>query len=360
MSNTTIRALDKETLMTKRTLRGTLLVVAATAQLVLAPSAWAVVIDGSRVGDGYGAALAVQAVETAFGDHNVGLGYKGSELDAAYARIEGGKLHLMLTGNLEDNFNKLVLFFDSKSGGQNVLDTDTDFGGSNPVVDRSPFSLDPGMFAKMAGSLSGFSPTTFEAGFGADYVLVLRHGYTGVQNRFDLDYAIVGGGSGAASQYLGVFDPTSSNNGVTATGVNAAPIEVGFDNTNSGGVAFGTSAADQIAAASVTTGIEVAISLADLGSPAIGDVIKVTAFINSSNHDYVSNQFLGPLTPPQGNLGSDSFGNYWQSTTSFYLPEFAGEQCFSIAVVPEPSTVALAAIGLVGLVSWQWLRRKGR
>ena len=45
----------------------------------------------------------------------------GSELDAAYARVSGGRLYLMLTGNHESNFNKLDVFIDSVVGGENTL-----------------------------------------------------------------------------------------------------------------------------------------------------------------------------------------------------------------------------------------------
>jgi hypothetical protein len=319
--------------------------VGIVLQLITGTCAFAATsVDGSITGDSYGPPRSIQIVETGFGDQD---GFsKGSELDAAYAKVADGKLYLTLTGNLEDNFNKLIVFFDSKPGGQNVLDTDTDFGGTNPVVDPSPFPGDPGMFAKMAGGPFFFAtPTTFDMGFAADYVLVLRHGFTGSENRFDLDYAVVGGGNGAASQYLGVFNPTISISGTTGTGVNSQPIEVGFDNSNTGGVGFGSLAADQAAAAAVTTGIEIGISLADLGSPSVGDVIKVTAFINGSNHDYVSNQFLGGLPAPQNSLGSDGNGNWYIHETSFNLNDFAGEQFFSVTIVPEPSGLLLATLG---------------
>ncbi len=302
----------------------------------------AVIIDGSRTGDSYGTPISVQSVETSFGDHDGFL--VGSELDAAYVRIENGKLNLLLTGNLEDNFNKLVLFFDSKPGGQNILDTDTANGGINPVVDPSPFPPDPGMFAKMAG----FFPTVFDAGFAADYVLILRHGFTGFVNRFDVDYAVLGGG---ASQYLGVFDPTAANSGTTGTGANTSAIEVGFDNSNIAGVVSGTGAANQVAAAAVTTGIEIALSLSDLGNPLPGDVIKVTAFITNSNHDYVSNQFLGGLSAPQGSLGSDGFGNFEANKTSFDLTFHNGEQFFGIPIIPEPSTFVLIVLAVLGLIA---------
>lgn len=79
------------------------------------------VLDGVRDGS-YGAAVAVQSVETGFGDNF-------SELNAAYVTVEGGTLYLMLAGNLESNFNKLNIFIDSKGGGQNVLQNDGNSGG---------------------------------------------------------------------------------------------------------------------------------------------------------------------------------------------------------------------------------------
>ena len=78
-----------------------------------------IVVDGTRDA-GYGSALAVQTVETGFGDANPA---GGSELDAGYARLDGGRLYLLLTGNLEANFNKLEIFIDSKAGGQSVFDS---------------------------------------------------------------------------------------------------------------------------------------------------------------------------------------------------------------------------------------------
>lgn len=308
----------------------------------------AVTIDGSIVGDGYGAQLAIQTVQTDFGDNN-GID-KGSELNAAYARLQAGKLFLALTGNLEDNFNKLVVFIDSQPGGQNMLDTDTDNGGVNPVFDPSPFPGDPGMFAKMNSFF--FGPTTFDTEFSADYVLVLRHGFTGTENRLDVDFGVLGGGH---DQYLGVLDPTAEVSGITGTGVNSSPIEVGFDNSNVAGIGFGIGPADQTAAQAVTTGVELGIDLADLGSPEFGDEIKITAFITNSNHDFVSNQFLGGLPAGTGNLGSDSFGTFFPNETYFDLNDFSGDQFFTL-VVPEPGAAMLVAVALGLVCLWD---RKG-
>jgi hypothetical protein len=247
-----------------------------------------------------------------------------------------------------------VLFFDSVPGGVNVIN-----GANLPPVDPSPFPPDPTMFQKMNG-------TTFDAGFNADYVLVLRNGFTGFENRFDVNYAVMNAGpGGGSSEYLGVFNPTLSFSGSTPTGAaNAAPINVGFNNSNILGVSGGTGTADQTAAALVSTGVEVELSLADLGNPAAGLQIKVLAFINNSNHDFVSNQFLAPIGPGSINLGSDSLGNFIPGQTFFDLSDFAGDQFFVISVVPEASAALLtagplAALGLVGCASRLWAKRRG-
>ncbi|MFG0253438.1 MAG: hypothetical protein ACF8NJ_11260 [Phycisphaerales bacterium JB038] len=270
-------------------------------------AAAAPIVDGSIAGDGYGNALSVQAVQTQFGDNL-------SELNAAYATIDAGRLFLAFTGNIEDNFNKFEIFIDSQAGGENTL-------SGSPGNDG-------------AGNMAGL---TFDAGFEADYHFIARRGFDGATNRFDLDFAALG--TPDFSQYFDIFGGTQEGSGVTGTGLNAFPIEVGYDNSNVAGILGGTGAADQAAALAVTTGLELSIDLADLGSP-VGD-FKVLIFVNNSDHNFASNQFLGPLAPPQGNLGGDGLGNF-TGTINFNLNDFAGEQYF---VVPAPSAAALLGVG---------------
>lgn len=269
-------------------------------------------IDGSISGDSYGNARSVQTVQTGFGDN-------ASELNAAYARIEGGKLYLTLTGNIEDNFNKIELFFDSAAGGENT------FSGT-PGNDGS-------------GNMTGL---TFDAGFEADYHMIFRRGFDGSSDRFDVDYAVLG--TGNFSFYGDVFGGAKEGAGTTGTGANSQPIGVGYDNSNVAGVLGGDQAADQNAAMAVETGLEISIDLADLGAPA--GAFKVLAFINNGDHNYASNQFLGGLQAPQGNLGGDGFGGFFGGM-NFNLNDFAGNQYFT---VPTPGAVALLGLGgLVGL-----------
>lgn len=297
-------------------MRGILML--ATCGTVASIAAAGPVLDGFRDAL-YGNAVSVQTVQTQFGDGNPN---GGSELDAAYARVEGGYLYLMLTGNLENNFNKLNIFIDSKAGGQNVLQNADGFGGNNPTNDG------------WAGKHAGY---TFDTGFDADYMLIVRNGNFG-NDRFDIDFATIGGGAGAFVASGDVFGGslTGSNTNALSNGIGVA-----FDRSNTGGVSGGDQAADQDAARAVTTGIEFAIPLSELGNP--GTEIHISAMINGSNHDYLSNQFLGGLTPPQGNLGGDGSGGYNGTVGQLDMNDFAGQQYFTVTV-PTPAGLALLAI----------------
>jgi hypothetical protein len=280
-------------------------------------------LDGVR-DPAYGSAKAVQSVQTQFSDNL-------SELDAGYASIDGGTLYLLLTGNLENNFNKLNIFIDSQAGGQNVLQADGNNGGNNPENDN------------WANKHAGM---TFDSGFEADYLLTLRNGNSG-GDRFDIDFAVVGGG-------LGNFLTGGDVFGGSTTGSNAAAlangIGVAFDNSNVAGILGGTGVADAGAALAVTTGIELAIPLTTIGSPA--SPFKISAMINGSNHDYLSNQFLGGLPAGTDNLGGDGAGTFTGDLSGIDLNQFQGDQYF---VVPEPS--ALALFVLTGLVATRRMRR---
>ena len=287
-----------------------LLIVTAIAAVLGSGSAIAQVIDGSRTsaGESYGAPLVIQTVQTQFGDSMMGGG--GSELDAAYAYTDGTNLYLMLTGNLESNFNKLNIFIDSQPGGENVITADTGNGGNNPTND--------GWANKYAG-------LTFDAGFEPDFLIICRNGsFDG--DRFDIDFCTVGSDSVALSAFDVFGGSTQGSDGMLSNG-----ITVGFDNSNDAGVLGGTQAADALAAAAVETGVELKIPLSEINA-SVGDTIKVCAHINGSNHDYLSNQFLAGLVPDQGNLGGDGLGNFTGDLSLVDLTLFADDQCFSYTI----------------------------
>ncbi len=260
--------------------------------LLAGPAMAQPVVDGSIAGDGYGPAEAVQTVQTNFGDNL-------SELDAGYCTVVNGRFYLALTGNLENNFNKIELFIDSRAGGENVL-------SGLPGNDGS---------GKMAG-------LTFDAGFAPDFYVIARHGFT-TTSVFDLDFAELG--TPNSSYYGDVFGGVDQGSALTGIGLNAQPIGVGFDNSNAAGVLGGTGATNQANALAVQTGLELSFDLGDLGYT--GGDLRVCAFVNGSNHDYASNQFLGGLQPPQDNLGGDGNGVF-TGVLDFDLNNFAGDQFF--------------------------------
>lgn len=262
----------------------------------------------------YGSALAVQQNSTGFGDAGGGniQTAGGSELDAAYFSAGGGLVNLLFTGNLESNFNKFVIFIDNGSGlGQNPI-------AGNPGL--------PGQYTGMR----------FDAGFRATHWLSITCG-GGTFGMF-VDGADLIGGLGG---YQGGNDGQSG--GVLSGGTNLFGALVALNNSNGAGVT-GASAAGALSA---TTGVEIQLSLAALGLATPN--FRVSAFINGSNHDYASNQFLGSLPAGTGNLGGDGFGGFNGSVGSLDLTNgqyAAGDQFF---VVPAPGSLGL--LGLAGLAA---------
>jgi hypothetical protein len=315
---------------------------------VLAAPAWAITVDGT-LDAGYGPAVSVQATNTNFGDANPPGSLGGSELDAAYATIDGGRLYLMLTGNHEPNFNKLDIFIDSKAGGENSL-------SGTPEYDFDPPPPGAGGGTWISKNMVGL---TFDAPFAADYHLFSRWG--GGASPYEVDFvdragggsAMVPGSKGASPNAVGLVAAGSILAGNVGTNASATALTQNLDfainDNNAGGVVGGTGAANVANALAVTTGMEFSVALADIGNPSIGSVILVAAMINNGDHNYLSNQVLGPLTPPQDNLGGNGTGGFTGTLSGVNFNNFAGLQFFEIVVVPEPSTLGLVGLTLVGL-----------
>lgn len=266
--------------------------------------------------DLYGPAVAIQGIQTQFGDN-------ASELNAAYAVIQDGRLFLMLTGNLEGNFNKLNIFLDTTSAiTTNVLTT----AGND-----------------FSGVMNGM---TFDAGFAPDYHIIVRRG-VGVGDQFDLDISNLA--TGAFASYTDVFG--GSQEGFANTGtpdggtLTPGPIGVGYLNLNQAGVQAGTGAADPVAAQAVQTGFELCIDLADIGSPSDSSM-KAMAFVTSSSLDFASNQFLGSLP---GDLDGEGLGtSNLGAITAIDLSAIDGDQCFTIDLPAQPAGISIIDCSLSG------------
>jgi hypothetical protein len=226
----------------------------------------------------------------------------GSELDAAYAAIDGGVLYLFFAGNLKDticgwqactDLGVLNVFIDSQPGGQ------------NPLTSAAPTSFG-----------YGYPGLSFDAGFTPDYWI--QYALFGALDHHFLReawYEAIPAGGGGASYDLG----SGTNAGVPGTlsgGTNPWGIQATSDNRNVAGVTTGCGAAS---GAGITTGMELAIPLAAIGNPV--DCFRVSAFIVEPQRAQTLNQVLPPVPPGTCGLGVPS-GVHFES--------IAGNQFFTI------------------------------
>ena len=190
---------------------------------------------------------------------------------------------------------------------------------------------------------------TFDMGFEADYHLFSRWGGGGFAGPYEVDLINRQGGGSAmvpGSSGAGSYRPASGRPVARlwpapwvrmhrATALTQS-LDFAIDDYQRGGSHWRNGAADPVAAAAVTTGMEFSIALADLGNPGPGDVLGIAAIINNGNHDFLSNQVLGGLpagTPNLGGPGGVDFNQYPDA------------QLFRV-VVPEPGTFVLLGAAL--------------
>ncbi|MEO1495753.1 MAG: PEP-CTERM sorting domain-containing protein [Planctomycetota bacterium] len=190
------------------------LLVCLTASLAVAGASAQPTMDGSIVGDEtfYGGALSTQPTQTQFGDNSsadlVATADGGSELNQVFGRIDGDTLYVMITGNLETNFNKLSVFVDSVAGGVNQLD------GDNLPASVDGFCCgqsDPNV-PVTDGALQRMDGLGFDTGFDADYFFTFSNGSEGVRPdgpdrrnfwAINATYAELGAGASGDFQALG-------------------------------------------------------------------------------------------------------------------------------------------------------------
>ncbi len=201
---------------------------------------------------------ALQDTPTHFGDNSdaTATAANGSELDGAYYRLDDTHLALLLTGNLETNFTNLNILIDSRAGGQNSLRADT-------------FQED----------LSALAGLRLDSNFAADYYLNIVTGNSPVETYGFFIETPTEGGSVGGELGSGIASVITMTNGIV----------IAIDNSNTVGVGSTTINTP----ATVATGIEILIPLAEIGNPS--ETIKISAFINSPNQAILSNQVLGGI-----------------------------------------------------------------
>jgi hypothetical protein len=268
----------------------------------------------------------------------------GSEINNLYSCVDGDVISIFVGGNLENNFNGLVLFFDvDAADGQNVL------RGSGATPPNPFFDANNGL--NRMGSIVIDNPDpepdvttpglTFESGFTADYVLrvgnsaselyanavAIRANGRQEVSGFQTEYTSYSGGDKYPSNsptafpatfadfqdFLNAADPLETNAGSrTTTTQNPAPfapidpatltpgvIRVDVDNNNIAGVTGTGVGASVAGAADVATGIEIQIRASELGWNGTTP-IRVAGFIVSSDYTFVSNQIIGGIDSTGG------------------------------------------------------------
>ncbi len=295
--------------------------VTATVVSGLAMYAHAQNLDGTVNSGFYGSALAVQTINTGFGNALGGNDSTGgSELDAGYGAVAGGNLYLFLAGNFENNGNHLNVFIHGGAVGESVLNTS---GGSLGAMNGSVFS--PGFQATYAFDMNDYAGTLYNE----EYNLV--------------------GGSQVSGGYVGSLAETSTGIAAGSFG-GSALLYLNNNNASSMGVG-GAALSGATSGANTTTGLEMVIPLSAIGYT--GGNIMVLADINGGSDGYLANQFLPGLAVGTGNVGGG--GPYTgANSASFNFGNTPGE--YFTVVVPEPSTMAL--FGLSGLAMLRLFRRR--
>jgi hypothetical protein len=317
---------------------------------------------------------------------------RGSELNAIYGRVENNKLYLMLTGNVQDNFTKLSVFLDVRSGGQNRIR-----GASIPGIYRGNPGIDFNRFIRFGSSVDAVNANPadpadglrFDGDFAADYwVMMTNGGGVPVQvfsnalflrtagrledfNFATADFTAFSGGAknDPANDPITFSGPEPtlpiSPNGDGNMEIQRAPrtpslqidqnnpfppysgltfptglIRTAIDNSNIAGVT--TTTATEAAALAVTTGMELEIDLGEAGWDG-SSPIKVAAFIAGDNYDIIYNQGVGfPANSPAAGYANPRAVDFADAAA------FPGNQYVVIPVSTGPTGCNVADITGIG------------
>ncbi len=321
----------------------------------------------------------------------------GSEFNGVFAKIEGGKLFVLVTGNLESSFNKASFFFDVAAGGQNRLraasnvlfnyvgNTEGDLNALQNMggADTDFVLINPDDPAAGYTNTSGLK---FDSDFAADYWFALGNGgntpesvelygnsavlRTGgrreTTNGSPLDYrsysgGLVNGNPPATTPSPVVFagptinpllDPTfgfpldGDKEAQYAPRVNAdvmanadpalrVPVAnlIALKLDNSNIGGVTATTGSAAAAAAVTTGMEFSIDLAELGWDETSE-IKLAGFISNGGYNFISNQIIGSSWDGTGTAP----GNAGSSRVVDFSNDtaFPGKQWISLTAAVNP------------------------
>jgi len=339
---------------------------------------------GGVIGTEVGGANAAPNVDRAY----------GTEMDGLFSYVDATnmKLHVLVTGNVQNNFNKYDLFVDCAPGGQNRLRGGsqqlTTSGGSvvfysgNGRIDFNGLNRMGALTLALSDPMNELSSRVpvdglkFDDAFAADYWISFTNGINGaVASQFTnvaplrtdgiarnfagapLDFSCFDGGDKPTNNPI-LFDGDGAGGGYSPlTGFEPfdsdpqgrfAPRHLGefipslpaptaglliasIDNSNVGGV----TALSGANAASVTTGVELEIDLRELGWDGMSPIL-MAGFVNGSGHDFVANQVLGGL--PAGNTAAGGYDdrNIGEPRTADFAL-IAGDQFVNLTGITPPS-----------------------
>ncbi len=296
------------------------------------------VVDGTKDAS-YPAALFVNTLATTLGNTTIGSqnNANGSELCAVYGYRSATRLYLMVTGNLKTQYDKIVLWIDCKSGGQNIVRNDNagiDFGIINAhagmTFDNSGTPLAPDYFIDYTGGSGGDHYLNYatlpDLGAGAG-------GYCrGDKNTPPGEFRVL------------AFPGMPTTNG-QAPPPNGGSMEAASNNSNLGGIAGAIVQPNPWTnppgsnPGGVNVGTEIKVPLAETGWVPGVTSIRLGGFIVGFNWDFLSNQVVGGVPASQNNYGFPANG------VDFSTPLNAGNQFVTLTV---PGTLANRTIALDG------------
>lgn len=260
--------------------------------------------DGASIPADFGssARISTQTTATALGD-NV------SELDELFVRLDPEGASIGITGNLAADGSAIALFFDTQPGGQGVLDV--------ALLPQPPSGLP---------QASGLE---FDTGFAPDLCLWVN----AFSGNLYLDLYTLSTGGGGSKRYLG-SGVTGNGQPYLSGGSNPNGLLAALSNANAAGV----TSSDASGANTATSGFEARIPWADLGLAGPASAFKLMAAIIRPD-GFIGNQFLPPLGPGQGSLGTAPVSLRAVPGTQYVsLPATTG-----VGPRPMPAPLALSA-----------------